>query len=234
MTDSQSREAAHPEAPTPRRTSGQYAGKAAATRQRERKTKLMAAGIELIGKEGFAGTSINAVCAQAGLTKRYFYEAFASSEDMLIQAYRAVAADMLKSISRKTSPHLNDSRKLVQAGIRATFEYVAAEPTKARLMFIEAQSVRGQLGRVYVESMNGFVDLLLAFTKPFLAPNSTSDAELRVMARGAVGALMHLCQGWIASDYKQPVDELVSGTERIFAGIGRELGVAGWSGESNL
>ncbi len=237
MTDSQlrepppPRESIHLQEPTQRRASGQYAGKAAATRQRERKTKLMAAGIELIGKEGFAGTSINAVCAKAGLTKRYFYETFASNEDMLIQAYRAVAADMLKSISRKTSPHLNDSRQLVHAGIRATFEYVAAEPIKARLMFIEAQSVRGQLGRVYVESMNGFVELLLAFTKPFLAPNSTSDAELRVMARGVVGAIMHLCQGWIASDYKQPMDELVSGTERIFAGVGRELGVAGWSGE---
>lgn len=226
-------EPTQPRESTQRRTSGQYAGKAAATRQRERRTKLMAAGIELIGREGFAGTSINAVCAQAGLTKRYFYEAFASNEDMLIQAYRAVAADMLKSISRKTSPHLNDSRKLVQAGIRAAFEYVAAEPLKARLMFIEAQSVRGQLGRVYVESMNGFVELLLAFTKPFLLPNTTTDAELRVMARGVIGSLVHLCQGWIASDYKQPMDELVSGTERIFAGVGRELGVAGWRDDGN-
>ncbi|MGJ8669955.1 MAG: TetR/AcrR family transcriptional regulator [Oceanococcus sp.] len=226
MTDSQS------SAPTSQRPSGQYAGKAAVTRQRERKAKLMAAGIELIGTEGFSATSINAVCAHAGLTKRYFYEAFSSSEEMLIQAYRTVAADMLKSISSQTAPHLNDSRKLVRVGIRATFDYVAAEPIKARLMFVEAQSVRGQLGKVYVESMNGFVALLLSLTKPFLAADAATDAELRVMARGIIGALMHLCQGWIASSFLQPVDELVDGTERIFVGIGRELGIAGWKDDT--
>ncbi len=217
-----------PDESAARRVSGQYAGKAAATRQRERKTKLLAAGIELIGTQGFTATSIDAVCGRAGLTKRYFYEAFDSREDMLIQAYRAVAADLLRAVTQAAAPHLHDSPRLVRAGIRATYDYVRAEPAKVRLMFIEALSVRGQLGRTYVESMNGFVELLLRLTKPFLAPGASTDAELRVMARGAIGALIHLCQGWIASDFKQPIDELVDGTERIFTGLGRELKIAAW------
>jgi hypothetical protein len=50
-----------------------------------------------------------------------------------------------------------------------------------------------------------------------------------VMARGAIGSLIHLCQVWIATDFKQPIEELVTGTEYIFRGMGRDLGIPGWS-----
>ncbi len=212
-------------APSPRRHSGQYAGKAATTRRRERKSKLLAAGIALIGDQGFNATSIDAVCARAGLTKRYFYEAFDSRESLLIEAFRAVSTELLQAISQAALPYLGDSRQLVHQGLRATYAFVAAEPAKVRLMFIEALSLRGQLGRSYVESLDGFVQLLLSLTRPFLPPGAASEAELKVMARGAIGAIMHLCQGWIASDFRQPAEELIAGSERLFAGAGRELGI---------
>jgi hypothetical protein len=129
---------------------------------------------------------------------------------------------------REAAPYLNDSRKLVHVGITQTFTFVAENPNKARLVMIEAMSVRGQLGRVYGRSYGEFVNLLVGFTKPFLPDEGPGDAVLAVMARGAVGALIHLCQGWIASDFKQPIDELVTGTEHIFRGMGRDLGIAAW------
>ncbi len=41
--------------------------------------------------------------------------------------------------------------------------------------------------------------------------------------------MIHLCQSWIATDFKQPITELIDGTERVFAGMGRELGVKGYT-----
>ena len=212
-----------------RRRSGQYGGKAASTRQRERKAKLLAAGTSLIGRQGFAATSIDAVCREAGLTKRYFYESFASSDELLIQAYLAATKELTESILLAAAAHRDDPKKLINAGLRQTFGFVAAHPDKARLIMIEATSVRSQLGRVYGKSYGSFVELLLNFTKPFLPAQHPSDAELAVMARSVVGAIIHLCQAWLASDLKQPIDELVSGTERVLSGLGRELGIAGWS-----
>lgn len=109
------------------------------------------------------------------------------------------------------------------------FEFVRTHPDEARLIMIEATSVRSQLGRIYGRSYADFVELLVAFTKPFLTDNSTSDTVLAVMGRGATGAIIHLCQGWLATDFKQPVEELITGTERLLGGMGRELGVRGWS-----
>ncbi len=213
---------------TTRQHSGRYAGKAASARQAERREKLLQAGIKLIGREGFSSTSIDALCNEAGLTKRYFYESFSNSEELLIEAYRVATREYLNSIMQATTPYLNDSRKLVRAGLQQTFNFVKENPDKARLIMIEAMTVRSQLGRVYGKSYNEFVQLLVGFTKPFLPDDGPGDVMLAVMAKGAVGAIIHLCQGWIATDFTQPIDELVTGAEYIFGGMGRELGVPGW------
>lgn len=207
---------------------GIYGGQVASARQAERRKKLLAAGIKLIGLQGYAATSIDAVCREAGLTKRYFYESFASSEELLIECYREASREFLKSIVRATTPHLGDSRTLVRAGLQQTFNYVRRHPDEARLIMIEAMSVRSQLGRLYGKSYNEFVDLLVGFTRPFLTGKGPGDVVLAVMAKGAVGALIHLCQGWIATGFKQPIEELVAGTEHIFGGLGRDLGIAAW------
>ncbi len=206
-----------------------YGGKEARTRTAERRDKLVVAAIRLFGGQGFAATSIDAVCAEAGLTKRYFYESFSSSEDLLIAAYREATQAFMKSILAAAGPHRSNARALVRAGVEQVFEFVRTHPDEARLIMIEATSVRSQLGRIYGRSYADFVELLVAFTKPFLTDNSTSDTVLAVMGRGATGAIIHLCQGWLATDFKQPVEELITGTERLLGGMGRELGVRGWS-----
>lgn len=211
-----------------RQHSSMYAGKEASTRQAERRKKLLAAGIKLIGREGYAATSIDAICSEAGLTKRYFYESFANSEELLIESYRTVTREYLGSILQATRPYLSDSRKLVRAGLQQTFSFVKKNPHKARLIMIEAMTVRSQLGRLYGNSYNEFVNLLVSFTKPFLPGKGPGDLILAVMARGAIGAIIHLCQGWIATDFKQPIEELVTGTEHIFGGMGRDLGITAW------
>tara|TARA_R110001592_G_scaffold23259_5_gene91393 strand:- start:11615 stop:12271 length:657 start_codon:yes stop_codon:yes gene_type:complete len=211
-------------APAPQR-SGKYAGKAASTRQAERRKKILSAGIKLIGREGYAATSIDAICHEAGLTKRYFYESFSNSDQLLVEAYLTVTEEYLSTIMLATRPHLEDSRKLVRAGLKQAFRFVKDNPDKARLIMIEAMSVRSQLGRMYGKSYNEFVELLVGFTKPFLPDSGPGDVLLAVMAKGAIGAIIHLCQGWIATGFKQPLDELVAGAELIFSGMGRELGI---------
>lgn len=207
---------------------GQYAGKAASERERERKQKLIAAGIQLIGQKGYAATTIEAVCAEAKLTKRYFYQLFENREDLMLQAHREANKEFMNSILMAAAPHLQDSQRLVHAGLTQTFSFVRDNPEKGRLILIEANSIRGKLGHVYDKSYKDFVALLVQFTKPFLKDNDPGEVILTVMAKGAIGAIVHLCLGWIATDFEQPIEELVLGTERIFAGMGRELGIPGW------
>lgn len=205
-----------------------YAGKDAGTRRSERRERLLTAGVTLFGRQGFAASSIDAICREAGLTKRYFYEAFDSREALLTAAYLSASRELMNSILEAAAPYRHDARALVHAGVCQVFGFVRDHPDKARLIMIEATSVRSQLGRIYGKSYGDFVDLLVDFTKPFLPDDGPGDAILAVMARGATGAIIHLCQVWLATGCEQPMDELITGTERILGGIGRELGIPGW------
>ncbi len=184
--------------------------------------------MRLIGRDGFSATSIDAVCAEAGLTKRYFYEAFSGREELLKSAYERVTREFTGAIMQAAAPHLGDPRALVRAGLTGTFGFVADNPEKARLMMIEAISVRSQIGQVYGEGYDQFVGLLVGFTKPFVEGRQIPDKTLRVLAKGAIGSILHLCQGWISTGYRQPVEELIDGLEMILGGLGTQLGIAGW------
>src|ERR1700752_1144970 len=64
-----------------------YRGASPEQRQAERRERLVEAAIEVFGTTGYRAATIDQVCAQAGLTKRYFYESFTDSEALLLAAY---------------------------------------------------------------------------------------------------------------------------------------------------
>ncbi len=53
-----------------------YGGKTTTERRAERRERLLDAGLALFGTQGFATVTIEALCAEAGLNPRYFYEQF--------------------------------------------------------------------------------------------------------------------------------------------------------------
>ena len=53
-----------------------YRGVSATDRRDQRRQRLIDAGLQLFGTRGIAAVGIVDVCAEAGLTKRYFYENF--------------------------------------------------------------------------------------------------------------------------------------------------------------
>ncbi len=60
-----------------------YDGKTADERVADRRARLIAAGAELFGEHGYAGTSIRSVLRQSGLRDRYFGESFADLDSLL-------------------------------------------------------------------------------------------------------------------------------------------------------
>src|SRR6185437_6937996 len=68
-------------------------------RQAERRDKLIHAAVQVAGRVGLDGASVAAICAEAGLTARYFYESFPTREAIFVEAYRAVQNELLHRIT---------------------------------------------------------------------------------------------------------------------------------------
>lgn len=71
-----------------------YAGASREEREDARREQIIAAGIELFGTRGYRAATVGAICEVAGLNKRYFYESFATLEDLLVAVYERVVSDL--------------------------------------------------------------------------------------------------------------------------------------------
>ncbi|WP_419827487.1 TetR/AcrR family transcriptional regulator [Sphingomonas sp.] len=75
-----------------------YGGVDPVERRSARRDRLIEAAIGLYGRQGYRNTGVRAVCQEAGLTERYFYESFVNSEALLAAAYDAVVARLLDAL----------------------------------------------------------------------------------------------------------------------------------------
>lgn len=71
-----------------------FRGVSAEQRREQRRRALLEAGLTVVAESGMAATTIEAICAEAGLSKRYFYEHFRSRD----QLFAALADALIEQI----------------------------------------------------------------------------------------------------------------------------------------
>jgi AcrR family transcriptional regulator len=102
--------------------------------QRER---LIAGLAEAIAENGYSGTTIAHITRHAAVSRRTFYEHFSSKDECFVAAYDTVMAELRQRVSAAFEG-ADDWPHAVKAGIGAMLEFLAAEPSLARLCMVEA------------------------------------------------------------------------------------------------
>ncbi len=121
--------------PAPKRE-GLPAEGALPARQRER---ILDAAERLIAAGGCAGTSIEAIVKAAGVSSVTFYEFFESKEACFVAVFdRAVEAAVAEL--RQAVPGDLPWPEQISTGLRALLAMVGAEPQRARVCLVEAQT----------------------------------------------------------------------------------------------
>ncbi len=118
--------------------------------QRER---LLAATEHLIAEKGAAATTIEAIVKQAGVSSVTFYEHFRDKEGCFLAALER-AIDELSEEVRGAVPAGADRADQVRAGLTALLAAIDAEPSRARLCFVEAQKGGPRMRTRYDEALD--------------------------------------------------------------------------------
>lgn len=105
-------------------------------RYTEQHTKLLDFATQLFAAKGFAATTVAAIIAKAGMSRRTFYEHFDDLRDVLAQVYER-AADVGYTLVAHQSRAEVDPLQQIRAGLAAYFAVVAAYPDVARVTFQE-------------------------------------------------------------------------------------------------
>ena len=192
----------------PDRSRRPYGGVSADDRLAERRRRLLDAGLELIGTQGIAATTIADVCEQAGLTKRYFYESFATIAELA----GAVFGDVTERLVKQVAPAIAagggvDPRPALTIYLGA----VLGDPRLARLLGAESRTP----ALAERQAAFGSRAVALWFSS---APGADTPAQ-RLRAYAFAGALAEVAlartNGELDLSVDQVIDELVDVFHRI-------------------
>ncbi|WP_182376843.1 TetR/AcrR family transcriptional regulator [Nocardioides sp. WS12] len=124
-----------PDAPAGRLWQGQTPD----AREADRRHRLVEAGLELVGTQGVAALTMRAACRDASVGPRYFYDLFATREELLEAVYD-------ETVDRVREPILEAVVAVAEGGtttaIKTAFEtavdVVEADPRLGRILFRES------------------------------------------------------------------------------------------------
>jgi AcrR family transcriptional regulator len=183
-----------------------YRGASAADRQSARRAQMIAAAIRLYGQHGYRRTSVRAVCQEAQLTERYFYESFANSEALLAAAYETVLARLLEGLAEADGLMPEQDREgRARASLHRYYAALRDQPAAARVFLIEITGVNDTIDRLFEESMFRLTAPLIALLDPEGGSPAACDP---LVQRGMAGGLLHIALAWIDSGYARPVEEV--------------------------
>jgi AcrR family transcriptional regulator len=169
-----------------------YSGQSFEDRQAERREKLVHAAVEVAGRLGLEGLSVAAICAEAGLTTRYFYESFPSREAIFVEAYRAVQTELMSRIGEA-----KDRKDPAKAALTGFFTAIQSRPELARVFLIDLDDHGGAMRMASFEGANKLSKALgLKATHP-------------LMMAGIVGAIVDIAKRWIESEFAEPIGAVV-------------------------
>ncbi|NYG54554.1 TetR family transcriptional regulator [Nocardioides perillae] len=204
-----------PDSPTAPR---QYAGRSAAERAAERRARLVAATVAVLGEQGEAAVTMTAVCARAGLTERYFYESFRGRDEALVAALDAVsdevAAVALDAIASSDGAGAADR---VRAGLAAVVDLVADDPAKGRVVVVESAANAALRARRH-ELLGTFATLVAdEAARLYDLPTGSEGARLRGLVY--VAGLAELVAAWLLGEVDLDRDGLVATGAELFGAV---------------
>lgn len=204
-----------------------YGGTAPEERAALRRAQFLAAGIELFGTEGYRAATVRALCREAGLTDRYFYESFADMEALLMAAYGECTAQLDAAIADTVEAHAGqDADVLVTSVLDAFFRVVQDDPRIARIVWLEVLGVSPAVDGLYNRQVLQFAMQVGSLTRLVVPGIPLPRAEHDALCIALVGAVSQSAMYWLLSGYSTPRKTIVAANTRIVLGLVASLGAA--------
>lgn len=200
-------------------TGRRYRGVAIEARRAERRQRLMEAGLQVFGEQGYHAATVRLICTRAGLTERYFYESFANSEDLLCAVYEQHMVLQQERIMTAVLAASREPVAMMEAGLRAFFELAREIPAGARVQFVEVLGVSARVDSLYRQSIENFARLMRTLNQQVLQDGQFQGRDEETLSVGLVGAAVGIASRWLLSGFSQSLNSILETTMTIFLGV---------------
>ncbi len=186
-----------------------YGGKTADQRAADRRARLVEAAITVLASRGEARTTMTAVCAEAGLTERYFYESFGSRDDVLVAALDAVSDEVASTALDAIAASWGEPADRVRAVIRAVMGYVVAAPDRMRVALVESTANATLRARRHA-LQDTFAGLIAREARAIFGDDTWPPPRDHVQGLLYIAGLSELVASWLIGELELSPEELAT------------------------
>ncbi|MET0134505.1 MAG: TetR/AcrR family transcriptional regulator [Kibdelosporangium sp.] len=193
-----------------------YGGRSDAQRRAERYERLMEAGLELFGSEGYSGTSIERLCATASVSTRNFYEEFPGREALLVALHERITQQALQNAfaaldGSGEEPLADRIDRLVRAYITTT----SSDPNWTRLAYVEVVGVSPAVEAHRLMWRERIVRFLVSEADRAVDRGEAEKRDYHLTAVALIGAVNELVYYWSMHNRNAPLDDLCREVTRL-------------------
>lgn len=109
-----------------------------------RRQSILEATIRVVGRRGYAGTSVADLIAEAGVSRTTFYNHFRDRRECFQAAYALAIGRVLEAVADACAEEDRPWVERARAGLEAIVELLAADAELARAVLVEAAPAGGE------------------------------------------------------------------------------------------
>lgn len=158
--------------------------------QRERMLKAMT---EVVARDGYAETTVRKLLAQAGLSRRTYYDLWEDKEDCYLDAF-GVISDRLAERAEQGFGDGATAREQVRLAVEGIAGFCVDEPDAACAAVVESLAA-GQAARA---KRSDLIERIASTIAPALAELRPEASNPALTARATVGGILELLYGPLA------------------------------------
>jgi AcrR family transcriptional regulator len=185
-----------------------YGGRSADERRRDRRERLIAAGLELFATEGYAATTVQRICDEAGVIARYFYESFETREALLTEVFFSIVGETVSAVSRSLSDAPDDPVERTKRAIGAFVHSYLDDPRRGRIVCLEVGGVSPALERLRWTEMERFTALVEAECERLAEQGLLPRRDSRMGGVALAGATNQLIVDYLSSKNPPSIEAL--------------------------
>jgi AcrR family transcriptional regulator len=198
----------------------QFKGLSLTERKQARREKLIQAGIEAYGRQGFFAVTVKDICNEAKLTERYFYESFKKSDELFQTIFLTLIDQLQQNVMQAIMQASPVPEKMIASGLTALLTTLKNNPGMARIIYIDAMLVQELHNKATIhETMSRFERMIHAFVMLTMPHIKRSEREISLIATGLNGYITQIAIRWVMSGFKQSMDEVLSSCSIVFLSL---------------
>lgn len=181
-----------------------YRGVQASDRLADRRERLLAAGLDVLGARELTELTVRGICQRAGVASRYFYESFADKDELVAAVFDRVVGDLATSTQAAVAavPYAEQTR----AGMANLVAAIAGDTRVGRILF-STQLTNALLVRKRAESSALFAMLSGLHVQNVLGV--PGNDRIKAAGHFVVGGVAQTISAWLSGDIALMPDQLV-------------------------